>query len=1453
MSRDAPAGINSSTSPLEGRECDDGKTTASVLANLGLSASSPGRKELAIVDSGAQQSIFNNLRLFDPKTMTSASTVVQGIGSTKVVNKKGMVDIIVQCPETEKEIRWRFFALYCPSCPANLISLSATGDGNTVDFQNSKKGWTGRLTITSPDGKTHTLYAKERLNMQGLVCVEVLRPTFQPGEEMPETPDEPGARSVVLPEKIRVDEYTSTALSSLIVNDGTRGVQELEEDTLSRLETERGANGVEEELSLPCGPCTPEGKLSLREAAYERACKNGQVHATLGHFQNVKKLKQAAERGMITLPQVSKGFYTEPHATRCLQCNLTNTREAGITHRRVATSSVKPFAHFKCDLVFVSKTQLSEVLEHAEVLGHVKPPGFLRQEALLPKTVLLVVDVCTRMAFSETCDGKSQTSVRKAMDSILDRIQGVVADMRILTKDDSACSVHKFSGDDDRSMWSGIRESIEARRGFFAKDIEVLAGNAIQPAVQVNNMAYAQAASNGINEANGRTIRRIWRSISLQSSHIYLSQYLMLECYHHATRLANILPKEDENGTLYTPYHRLSGGTARGDMFHPFGVIGFYIDQQAPKSSPLRRRPCVYLSTLLEIPRPGGKKRPHCQYVVMDWILAQSNPPQHWKKLTMHASFTTEVMAPKDFKSAFKKYSDELQKNLAPIEATLPELVETVAPIPQQPVGPRPPLPSEGTGGVRPSGNLAEIDESNTTRGGVADGLRREMVETRGVSTEKSNRSETAGANEVPRVGNTFKLLQNGKGPVVSKSISLEPRRTRSAADRERSQDEKGKKLLISANVAFVGVARLTRDAPMIERLAEENEDRTVEEVFNAPTREITGKNARRDVLLMDLESDLTKLEGDVEDVAHTLVNQVFTRNGDAKRVAKPSRKDPVWKGPFDKELMVLEENNVFSLVEDPGPLVPKERINCIQAVRDDGSYRARICFDGSNQDVSSYTQTASPVAPSALIRMVFAICAARGKPPRGGDFSAAYLQVPEEKDIYARVFKEYKDFKGPGINYYGKVLKLNKKLYGAKSSGLGWYDHLSELLQRGGFSVHPVEPALFVGPIDEDGDRALLMTVVDDFVVSSSEKVYLELVKHFETNGYTITGKGITERFAGLNVEWNEESPHVVKLRQSDKLSDIVDDYGDQPGAKARHTPINADYNVVLDKEYEPPSEEIRKYRSLLGKLMHPAVVSTLPISFATSASARVMSRPKPEHYQQLLQTVGYLKNRDRKEYTLKYDFTDCPRDFRLYAFSDASFADGDSSKSTVGFVVCAGGAAIHWKSGLMTTVATSTASSERDAAFRCGKTIAYYTHILDTVGFPQHAVRLFCDNKATITGMLNCTVDSQRRHERVATAWLHDICVKRKYIQPFYVESKHNIADVMTKACVVGGRRAHEALLLLATGHHEGSWIDWIRKLTEAPGAFQKNDNLVKLEDYHNEVRDICNDAGVLTSNLV
>lgn len=127
----------------------------------------------------------------------------------------------------------------------------------------------------------------------------------------------------------------------------------------------------------------------------------------------------------------------------------------------------------------------------------------------------------------------------------------------------------------------------------------------------------------------------------------------------------------------------------------------------------------------------------------------------------------------------------------------------------------------------------------------------------------------------------------------------------------------------------------------------------------------------------------------------------------------------------------------------------------------------------------------------------------------------------------------------------------------------------------------------LFTGEVpDEDGDIPLLMTVVDDFVVSSSEKVYLKLVKHFEENGYTITGKSITRRFAGINITWDASNPHVITLDQADKLKFIVEDYGEQCGAKGLNTAINTDYDVELDKEYEPTPEHTKEYRLYWGNL---------------------------------------------------------------------------------------------------------------------------------------------------------------------------------------------------------------------------------------------------------------------------
>jgi hypothetical protein len=168
--------------------------------------------ELAILDSGAQVSIFNDELFFDESTMQATSTVIQGIGNKKVVSRKGIVDIMVQCPETEQEVRWRFLALCCPSCPVNLIALSAIGDGKRqkLNFWNSRKGWNGEFTINSPDGKTHKMCAKEHPRMKGIVCVEVLGATHSLTVGAPKKPDKTDAQVRALPKEVRIRHQIGT-------------------------------------------------------------------------------------------------------------------------------------------------------------------------------------------------------------------------------------------------------------------------------------------------------------------------------------------------------------------------------------------------------------------------------------------------------------------------------------------------------------------------------------------------------------------------------------------------------------------------------------------------------------------------------------------------------------------------------------------------------------------------------------------------------------------------------------------------------------------------------------------------------------------------------------------------------------------------------------------------------------------------------------------------------------------------------------------------------------------------------------------------------------------------------------------------------------------------------------------------------------------------------------------
>lgn len=70
-------------------------------------------------------------------------------------------------------------------------------------------------------------------------------------------------------------------------------------------------------------------------------------------------------------------------------------------------------------------------------------------------------------------------------------------------------------------------------------------------------------------------------------------------------------------------------------------------------------------------------------------------------------------------------------------------------------------------------------------------------------------------------------------------------------------------------------------------------------------------------------------------------------------------------------------------------------------------------------------------------------------------------------------------------------VWKLNKSLYGLKTSSKRWYDTFSEKMKKLGFQTNDSDPCLFV--LHEDDKLILVLLYVDDILMTGNDDALLE------------------------------------------------------------------------------------------------------------------------------------------------------------------------------------------------------------------------------------------------------------------------------------------------------------------------------------------------------------------------
>merc|ERR1711998_793782 len=218
----------------------------------------------------------------------------------------------------------------------------------------------------------------------------------------------------------------------------------------------------------------------------------------------------------------------------------------------------------------------------------------------------------------------------------------------------------------------------------------------------------------------------------------------------------------------------------------------------------------------------------------------------------------------------------------------------------------------------------------------------------------------------------------------------------------------------------------------------------------------------------------------------------------------------------------------------------------------------------------------------------------------------------------------------------------------------------------------------------------------------------------------------------------------------------------------KTRVTPLHE--NTKLYKKGEEPAslrpidfQPNFEYARVLGGILYIANTTRPDLITPVSRLSRYVADPSAHHHKYLQEVIIHAYQ--TKDRALR--FTQMPESqdpFRLYAATDASFADcEDTKRSTLGRCLWLGkrenmtsdhfSGLIDWASHSPKTVATSTTEAETQGALECTKDIMYTRALLADLGYKQNgSTRMYVDNNATMTQIQAVAGIKRARHYVVA-----------------------------------------------------------------------------------------------------
>jgi len=528
------------------------------------------------------------------------------------------------------------------------------------------------------------------------------------------------------------------------------------------------------------------------------------------------------------------------------------------------------------------------------------------------------------------------------------------------------------------------------------------------------------------------------------------------------------------------------------------------------------------------------------------------------------------------------------------------------------------------------------------------------------------------------------------------------------------------------------------------------------------------------------------------------------------------------WRDAIDKEMKNVSP--AFKFMDDDKAPIGYKHITChmIFDVKMVGLVRKARFVAGGHLTDPPVESVYSSVVTRESVRIMFLVAALNDLQVLGADVQNAYINAKTGERVYTTAGPEF------GSNE-GRPAIIVRALYGLKSSGARWRDHLAMILMQAGFKNSKADPDVWMRKAQKSNGFfywEYVLCYVDDILAIShdpqgilnviAKKVTLKPGSIEEPKSYL--GANISKctildgnNQTAMKQVWTMSAQEYIKRAVEEVERELKAANEFLP--KKIETPLSSGYRPELDFSEELCPQKTNYYQGLIGILRWIVELGRIDIIVPVSLLSRYLVSPRKGHLQQAYRIFAYLKQFNRPMLVFDDSEPKLPIDgFNLCDWSSlypnaaeripqdapeplghsvvtTCYVDADHAgcrvtrRSHTGILIYVNCAPIIWYSKRQNTIESSTFGSEFIALKISVELIESLRYKLRMFGIPvDNSTIVFCDNEAVVQNVTRPESTLKKKHISIA----YHRCREAQaagYIKIGFIKGMENLADLLTK----------------------------------------------------------------------